>query len=169
MKRKDVVRGSVFCILVAAIMLGGMAVKAEAASLRLSMADFTTDGEMVAGETGFYKHFSGGYISGTASGSDSVCLVAPVKFPTSAKKVKSAVVYAKDNNGSIDFWAGLYGVDITTGPATFLGDVNSSGSSTSIQPLTLDIPDPTLHKNYQYFLGICLYGSQYFYGAQITY
>jgi hypothetical protein len=161
MKRKDVVRGPVFCILVAVIMLGGMVVRAEAASLRLSMADFTVDG----GSADFYKSFNGGYIHAYSES----CFVAPVKFPTSAKKVKSAVVYVEDNSGSDNFSAYLYGVDMTTGTVTDLGGVDSSGSSTSIQALTLDISDPTLLKYFQYYLGICIYGSQYFYGAQITY
>jgi hypothetical protein len=168
MKRKDVVRGPVFCILVAVIMLGGMAVRAEAASLRLSMADFTMDGELFGGDTRFIKYFYDGYITGTED-SHAACLVAPVKFPTSAKKVKSAVVYVEDHNGSDNFWAYLYGVDMTTGTVTDLGGVESSGSSTSIQALTLDISDPILLKTFQYYLGICVYGSQYFYGAQFTY
>jgi hypothetical protein len=159
MKGRGVVRGSVFCVLAAVIMLGGMAMKAEAGSIRLSMADFTSDGMSA---TSYNKWFSDGYLEG-----DNACLVAPIPFKGIPGKLKNVTLYVIDGAGG--FWGGFYGVDMTTGAVTDVVEGITSYPSPDVQALVLTPLYPKLNKKNQYYLGICIYSNQYFYGAQVNY
>ena len=167
MKRRALVRGSVFCVLVAVIMLGGMAMKAEAGSIRLSMADFTSYGW----DYPLYdKLFSLGAIAmpEDAIEEDVVYLVAPIHFKSIPKKLKNVTLYVRDEVGS-SFWGGFYGVDMTIGDVIDVVEGTTSSPSPNVKAFILTPSSPKLYKQYQYYLVICMHINQYFYGAQVNY
>ena len=141
--------------------------KADAASLMIPVAEFTTDGGVDSGPGSYYKQFSGGYLSGTDS---NPCLVAPVKIPGNATKINKVIIYLiDDNTGAGDPWFQLDAINIATGDVDnyTAGDV-TTGTST-IQGIELPLSHKALVKGLVYQLGTCLYGGQQLYGAKVIY
>jgi hypothetical protein len=168
MNENGKVYSSVFCIVIVAILIIGMVVKAEAGSIRLSMADFIPDGyayNTYGNE--YFKSFGGGTLEATGTGV--TCLAAPVKFPAAAIKVKSGTVYAIDNNASSDSWFCLYSVEMTTGIANDLGCAYTSGNSGVIEPFAFTFDTKALSKSAQYYVGTCTYPDISIYGVKLNY
>jgi hypothetical protein len=87
-KNRFLVKG--FCMMIAVIVpfLVVAADKADAASVLIPVAEFTTDGTTYTDAGSFYKSFSRGYLEG----SDTYpCLVAPVRIPGNATKINKEV------------------------------------------------------------------------------
>ena len=163
MKKRDLVRSLMFCILAAVIMLGGMTMKVEAGQVQVPIAAFTPYASG-GGSYSFWYAPGEWYIYGNG-----VCLIAPIYFPSTPSKIKNVTFYVIDNNGSEHFAAILFGSDMTdstSGELLFYG--TTSSFSSSMQELVLIPSNPKLNKKYQYALEVCLNSDQQFYGAQVN-
>ncbi len=152
---------------VVTVLWAGMTAEVHAGTIKLSAADFHPNGA-IGGSSydGYYFMWDSGSITGMENGA---CLQAPIKFPSSATKVKSVTLYVRDESDTASFTTNLYGVDMATGNTVVLGEAASSGASSEIVPLQLNLPQKTLSKSYQYYLGICVFPDISFFGAKIVY
>ena len=168
MKNSEKVSSSVFSIVIGVILIIGMAARAEAGSVKLSMADFIPDGYAYNTYGNEYaKDFDNGYLK--ASGANNTCLAAPVKFPAAATRVKTGTVYARDNNASEDSWFCLYSVQMTTGTTTELGCASTTGNSNVVEPFAFTSDTKALSKSAQYYVGGCIHPDTFVYGVQLNY
>ena len=160
--------GSVFSVVVVVvtILMTGMATETDAGTIKLTAPDFHSDGGVDTTTLGYYFSWGVGSISGREDGG---CLQAPVKFPSSAVKVKSVITYVSDESASFDFWVELDAVNMVTGDVVSLGNAETSGTTGGIIPLSLPLTSKNLSTAYQYWLGICVEQDISFYGAKIVY
>jgi phosphate/sulfate permease len=165
--RRFLVKG--FCIIIAAMVtfLVCAADKADAASVLIPVAEFTTDGGTNTAPGDFYKLFSGGYLVGSAS---DPCFVAPVKIPGNATKINKVIVYLiDDGSGVSDPWFQLDAIDMAAGAVdNYTAGGVTTGTST-IQAIELPLSKKALVKGRVYQLGTCLDAGQYLYGAKVIY
>jgi hypothetical protein len=96
------------------------------------------------------------------------CLVAPVIFPSGAKKINKVYVYAQDGNASASESFTFYRIDPATGVVTSLGYVDT-GDSAGITQYEIPISDATLSNSYAYQLTTCVQDDIKVYGAKVTY
>jgi hypothetical protein len=165
--RRFLVKG--FCIIIAVMVmfLVADADKADAGSLLIPVAEFTVDGGINTDAGSFYKLFSGGYLSGTAS---YPCLVAPVRIPGNATKINKVIVYLiDDGSGAIDPFFQLDAINMATGSVDNYTYGNVTNGTTSIQAIELPLSHKALVPGRVYQLGTCLDAGQTLYGAKIIY
>ncbi len=155
-------------IAVTSMFIVGVAGNASAGVVKLSAAQFTSDG----GGGSYYKLFSAGTITGDDTGP---CLVAPVSIPGTATSITSVVVYLTDDGSSAagSPWFRLTGLNMTTGVTKtyVVGDVTTG--TTTLQGITVPFsngkPSNATVPGMVYQFGTCLYGGQALYGAKISY
>ena len=115
----------------------------------------------------YYKSFFSGDLYATTDTTD-LCFLAPVVFPSGAKKIKKVYVYVKDQNASKDTTFYFVRTNPATGDAATLGSVITS-DSTGITEYEIPVSDPALSNNYTYHINVCLPIDILVYGAKVTY
>ncbi len=154
-----------FCTVIAVmtVIFVGSAGNAFASAVKLSAADFTSDG----GSGTYFKLFSQGTLEGDSS---NPCLVAPVNIPGTATSIDKIVVFLTDDgSGALAPWFRLTGLNMKTGDTTtyFVGDVTEG--TTTLQGIQIPVGMPTEVGPMVYQLGTCLDGGQFLYGVKVVY
>ncbi len=166
-KNRALVKGS--CVTIAVIVAFFLITlnKASAGSILISVAEFTTDGGTYTAPGDFYKSFSEGYLSGSAS---DPCFLAAVKIPANARKVTNVTVYLTDDGtGTANPWFQLDAIDMATGTVDNYTAVEVTTGTITIQPIGLPLSHNNLVKGRVYQLGTCLDAGQKLYGAKVFY
>ena len=126
-------------------------------------AAFTSDGY---DPDGFFMSFSGGYIAGVVP--YDACLLASIELPAGVT-ITGLEVRLNDNNASESEWFDLYRINLATGVAQIIADVNSPTGTTGGVVALVDnsVLNPSVSDMYAYQLCTCARESVYVYGARI--
>jgi hypothetical protein len=159
-------KGNIFrmlCVLITAmsVLCIGIAGNAFAGVVRISAAEFTSDGM-----GGSYSKW---FDRGTLLGDDSnPCLVARVNIPGTARSITKVVVYLTDDGSSSSHpWFSFSGLNMATGETAY-GDDEVTTGTTTLQGIQIPVGWAT-KAGMVYQLGTCLQGGQELYGAKVVY
>jgi len=169
MKGKSNFFAKCFCMMIAVIVLflAGDVDKAEAASLLIPVSEFTTNGEIETDAGTFFKSFSGGYLSGTAT---YPCLIAPVRIPGNATKINKVIVYLIDDFIGVSApYFQLDALNMATGIVDNYTNAFVTNGTSFVQGYELPLSHKALVKGRVYQLGVCLDEGEYLYGAKVIY
>ncbi len=142
----------------------GMIGIANAGAVKISVAEFTTDGNNA--QFSYAKNVANGTLTGSTS---NPCLVAAVKIPSTATQIKKLILYLTDEGIGSHPSFDLIGLNPVDGTTTKYGsDIVTTGTSV-VQGIEVPLVEKNITKGQNIALGLCLSEGQVFYGAKIKY
>jgi len=152
------------CAMAMAIVMFGMTGMADAGAVKISSAEFTSDGDNV--QFAYVKPF----IDGTIAGNAFACLVAPVKIPGTATKITKLTVYLTDDGAAATRpQFRLTGMKPTDGTTTDYATTIVTTGTAVVQGILLPLLEKNITKGQNISLGLCINAGQVFYGAKVNY
>lgn len=163
-KRRAVLPVLFSCAMAMALVMFGMTGMADAGAVKISSAEFTSDGD--SAQFAYVKPF----LAGTIVANAAACLVAPVKLPGTATKITKLTVYLTDDGVAASRpqfrLTGMKPADGTT--TDYATTIVTTGTSV-VQGISLPLLEKNITKGQNIALGLCLDAGQVFYGAKVTY
>ena len=164
-KGKAVLPVLLSCSMAMAIVMFGMTGMADAGAVKISPAEFTSDGYNA--QFAYFKRFADGTLEGSA---DNPCLIAVVKIPGTATRLKKLTVYLTDDGtGTISPSFDLIGMKPTDGTTTTYANTNVTSGTSVVQGIVVPLVEKNITRGQNIALGICLGAGQVFYGAKVNY
>ena len=147
-----------------AIVMFWMTGMADAGAVKISSAEFTSDGD--SAQFAYVKPF----IDGTIVANAFACLVAPVKIPGSATKITKLTVYLTDDGvAAIRPQFRLTGMKPADGTTTDYATTFVTTGTSVVQGIVVPLLEKNITKGQNISLGFCIDAGQVFYGAKVNY
>jgi hypothetical protein len=148
------------------VVMIGMTGMAYAGTVKISVAEFTSDG--FSAPFDYIKSFAAGTLS--VPGAANPCLIAAVKIPATATRITKLTVYLSDDGSGASPPAFLLsGLRPSDGTATAYANASVTTGTQVVQGFVVPLMTRNITPGQNIALGLCLSAGQVFYGAKVNY